>query len=455
MYMRIILLGIFTLALIALGCDGCDSDESSSPASLVDESEELDLDTVEDWLQARATPLNDIDDLAPIMDAAGDRQLILMGEASHGTREFYEWRAEMSMAIADGDGLDFVGIEGDWHAARAADRYVMGEGDIDDVETVVVDAFERWPQWMWANEQFAGFLQDVRRHNDEHSDRPIRIYGIDMHGFFESLERLKELVGDAHPDRKDELAGHLRCLEQYAPEPQRYLAALNADMDESCEEDTAQAVELTQTLFSGDDTESLSAREHARVVESGEAQYRGRVVEGGAAFWNVRASHMFDVARALLEHHGSEARGAIWAHNTHIGDARATDMGDRRRVNIGQLSRESLGEDSVLAIGFSTYQGEVIAGRQWGTPLQKMEVPSAPPGTLDELLNRYEESSFFAVFGADDGNLSYWRPRPGQRAIGVVYQPIQEYPGNYVATNPAERYDTLIFLEETTTLDPL
>lgn len=452
--MRTITAIITVFAFFSVACDGCGSPPADEERE--QEAEEVDLDTVDGWLEARAVPLDDVDDLEPVVAEAAERDLILLGEASHGTAEFYDWRADLSLAIAERGGLDFVAVEGDWHAARAADRFVMGEGAVDDAEELVVHAFQRWPQWMWANEEFASFLTRVRQHNDAHPDRPIRIYGMDMHGVYQSLERLVEIVERDHPDRATELSTHLQCLARFAPELQRYMGALRSGPGASCQSDIELAVELTETLYPDDDPASVSARKHARVVASGEAQYRGRIEQGPAAFWNVRATHMFDVVQALLDVHGPDARGAVWAHNTHIGDARATDkMSQRGRVNIGQLSRQSMGTDRVLAVGFSTNRGEVIAGRQWDTPLQRMEVPRAPRGSVDEKLNRFDSPQYFVVFEEGDEALPYWSMRPGQRAMGVIYHPEREDPGNYVGTNPAERYDALIFIEKTSALNPL
>lgn len=447
------------LAVIALslpGCSDCSDEASQSKEESIEEQAQVgDLDTVADWLQARAQPFESIDGLQPLIARASERPLILLGEASHGTKEFYDWRAELSLGIAEAEGLDFVGIEGDWHAVRAADRYVMGEGDAEEVNAVLVEAFDRWPQWMWANEEFAQFLRRVRAFNEANEERPIRIYGIDMQSFFESLERLASHVDASDHERASELADRLDCMSRHAPEPQRYAQALRSNPNQNCEEDIQQAMALTGEIFSGDSPEAVSARKHALNIASGESQIRRSVFQGGQENWNVRASHMFDITEALLQVHGPDARGAIWAHNTHIGDARATDMRERQRVNIGQLAREKMGDDAVFAIGFSTHHGEVIAGRQWNAPRQTMEVPTPPSGSVDEILSRLEANQYFIAFEDDDGERPFWRERPGQRAMGVVYQPEHEQRGNYVATNPAERYDALIFIERTTSLTPL
>ena len=431
-------------SLFAAGCDGCSADD---PA---------DVESVDDWIDERAEPFDEVGQLQSLIARADDRQLILLGEATHGTREFYESRADLTLAIAERQGLDFVAVEGDWIAARAADRYVMGDGDASDVEAMLRDNFDRWPQhWMWANEEFADFLTRVRRYNADNPERPIRIYGIDMHGFFDSLNRLTERLEDESPDDADAVMEALGCLREFSPDPGRYARHIQAQATEGCQYEIEDAVDKIRQWYDGDDIDDLSARKHARVVAAGEAQYRERIQGPPGAFWNVRATHMFDATQGMLDHHGEDARGVVWAHNTHVGDARATDMAAQNRVNIGQLARQALGADTVLSVGFSTLHGDVIAARQQGAMAETMALPTAADGSLDEILNRHDESRFLVEFSDGDAELPFWTDRPGHRAVGVTYHPDREYPGNYVDTNPAARYDAIIVLETTSALRPL
>ncbi len=433
---------------LAMGCGDC-----SPPTESTTTTE--DIDTVEEWLQLRAHPLEGIDDLQPLLDEADGRELILLGESTHGTREYYDWRAQMTLALAKEQGIDFVGIEGDWHAARAADRYVMGGADAETAREVVEQAFERWPQWMWANEEFAAFLEELRLFNAENPQRPVRVYGIDMHAVFESLDRLLELVNEDHPDQAGQIGAHLGCLRRFSPHAGQYSNAIQQGATEGCEEEIGAAVASVRRLYDGDDVRHLSARKHARVVESGEAQYRKRVTGDDSDFWNVRAAHMFDAVQGMLASHGDDARGVVWAHNTHVGDARATDMADRGRINIGQLSREALGHDAVFSLGFSTRTGDVIAGTQWGSPLRRAELPLPPEQSVEEMFSRHDALQFFVLFEEGDEEFEFFDHRPGHRAVGVVYHPDREHLGNYVPTNPAARYDALIYLDETSALTPL
>ena len=437
-----------TVIFVALlgGCDDCHTEESSAPP---------DVDTIDEWLDIRAQSLSDIDDLGPVMEMADDRELILLGESTHGTHEYYQWRAEMTLALAEEQGIDFVGIEGDWHTARAADQYVTGQLVAEDARQVVEDAFDRWPRWMWANSEFADFLEEIRAHNEANPEHPVRIYGIDMQGFFGSLNRLVEIVAEDHPGDARRIREYLQCLNRFFPQPGQYAQAIESGATEGCEEEITDAVEAVGQLYDGDGIRDLSARKHARVVASGEEQFRKRVTGGDDYFWNVRAAHMFDAVQGMLAHHGDDARGVIWAHNTHIGDARATDMSDQGRINIGQVSRETLGDEAVLAVGFSTQSGDVIAGNQWRSPHRSVPLPEPPKGTVDEKLSRHDDSAYFVIFDDGDAELDFWAQRPGQRAVGVVYHPAHEEHGNYVPTNPAQRYDALIYLDETTALDPL
>ncbi len=436
------------VVLLFLGCDGC-----GAPAP-GDNVWPQGVDSIEGWLDVRGQPVDGPEDVDGLVDAMGERPLVLMGESTHGTQEFYEWRAEMSLALAEEHGVDFVGVEGDWSAARAADRFVMGQGDEDDVHRMLEDAFHRWGQhWMWSNEPFAEFLLEVRRFNEANPDRPIRIYGIDMQGFFESLDRLNERLGAKEGEEIDEIVDNLRCIGEFSPDPGRYARHLQAGDTEGCEEETTAAVRRIEEVFDGDETDELSLRRHARVIAAGERQHRKRLFGDPNDFWNVRVEYMAEAAESLLQAHGDDARGAIWAHNTHIGDARATDMADQGRTNIGHLAREQLGEDAVYAVGFSTYTGEVVAAANQGYPPQVMELPRADDGSVDEILARADESVFVLKFEEDDQRIPDWTRKPGQRAVGVTYAPQREVPGNYVPTNPAKRYEAVIFIEESTALD--
>lgn len=468
--MRIIIPALLVLLFAFIACDGpsstaeADEERKQEQSGVQPESE----DPIAAWHQQRAREFSTIDDLAPILEKASDRRLILLGEASHGTREYYQWRAELSLALAAGPGLDFVALEADAHSVRAADQYVMGQGEADEVEDLLREHFDRWPQWMWANAEFAEFLRNARAHNQENPSRPLRIYGMDVFGFYNSIGQLNALADQYHPEQAPELAGHLNCLGQYGRDRESYARALHnrrhshrghdhQDSGEStCEAEIQRAFDLVMELFPENEYDHILARTHAHVVRAAEDQQRSRMLGGSPAIhWNARARPMYEITEEILTAKGDDARGAVWAHNTHLGDARASRMGDQDQVNIGQLSRESLGEDAVLSIGFSTYEGRVIAGSQWGAPLEIMEVPKGKEDSLDEILHRLGPSNHFLIFEMEDRELPFFQERPGQRAIGVVYNPARERFGNYVPTNPAARYDILIFLAETEELNPL
>lgn len=435
---------VIALVGLAIGCTDC-----GKPQNEVDAK----FDSVEAWLDARAEVVSDTDELSDIVDDAAERRLVLMGEASHGTAEFYDWRADLTLEIAERDGVDFVAVEGDWYSALAADAYVMGEGDAEDLERILGDAFDRWPRWMWANEQFADFLRRVREHNEQHPDDSIRIYGMDMQGYFSSLTQLVGRLQADDPQAADEIVDDLQCLLQYAPDRHQYAQVVRGDRSRSCEDEIARAVHRVRELYPGGGADDLAMRKHARVVESGEAQTRLGAIEGGTESWNIRVRHMHEIVGELMEHHGDDARGVVWAHNTHVGDARATDMADRGRLNIGQLTREEHGDDYPYIVGFSTKTGEVVAASRGGIPPRILDVPEPPRGSVDEKLSRFGDSPHVVRFQPGDEELSFWADRPGQRAIGVVYHPDREVPGNYVPTNPAERYDALIYIEETRALE--
>ncbi|MFU8806606.1 MAG: erythromycin esterase family protein [Bradymonadaceae bacterium] len=245
----------------------------------------------------------------------------------------------------------------------------------------------------------------------------------------------------------------LECFGRYRPEAGAYVQGLRRG-EPSCGEAIGELVEIVDRVFAGGEKENFVVRQDARVVASAEAHYRANLTPGGAS-WNARAEHMHVTAQKLLEVHGAESRGIVWAHNTHIGDARATTMHEQQRVNIGQLSRQDMGDGEVFAIGFGTHRGAVKAGRSWGASMERMNVPAGMAESYEEIFHRLGEPALWVIFDEAMRENATFRERRGHRAIGVIYHPEREAPGNYVPTDLFGRYDAFIFIDETNPVRPL
>lgn len=407
---------------------------------------------VEDELRRLSFPLDDAG-LDRLVEAVGPSRIVLLGEATHGTREFYTWRARLSMRLIREHGFRFVAVEGDWPDCFRLNRFVKGDPAVpSDAETVLAE-FRRWPTWMWANREVAGFLSELRMLNREvgaRTDAAAGFYGLDVYSLWESLRALSaSLKGRTDAARAVQAA--LRCFEPYHEDGQAY-ASTGAWLPSDCHSQVLRAlVETRSSLKALPDSTTearLDAEQNALVAVNAEAYYRAMVL-GGPGSWNLRDTHMLDTLGRLLDHHGPKAKAIVWAHNTHVGDARATDMADAGMVNLGQLARERW-PGEVSAVGFTTYEGEVIAGQAWEAPMRRLAVPPAREGSLERALHGLGGDRVVLLGGQAHG----LRQAIPHRAIGVVYHPERES-GNYVPTLVPERYDALVHVDRSHAVSPL
>lgn len=389
-----------------------------------------------------------------LMERLAGARLVLMGESTHGTSEFYRKRAEWSRNLIEKHGFRFVAVEGDWNSIWRLNRYVLGYAHPEGGAREIMRDFDRWPQWMWANEEFADFTEWLRVHNQsvEPSFR-VGLYGVDIYGHMDAIRELPERVGGIDEEFGAWIRAQYDCFRPFLQDFGQYARASHPGPFSPC---ATAAVSVVRRLREWDaleeQPEAFHLKQMALVVKHAERHYRS-MGWGGAASWNHRAAFFFQTARRLLEAYGEEARGIVWAHNTHIGDARATPMVQGGQINIGQLAREELGVEQVASLGFGTHRGHLIAGHAWGAPRRRMPLPAAMPGSLEDLLQQTGEGNrILFLEDATEGALD--NPIP-HRAVGVVYSPGPERPGQYVPTRLAERYDVFVFLEETTALAPV
>jgi len=403
-----------------------------------------------------AAPLTKPDDLAPLLSAAQDKKLVLLGESSHGTSEFYSWRAEISRRLIEQGGFSFVAVEGDWTTLARLNRYIKHKPDAPESARAALLESDRWPRWMWANEEFADFAEWLRGYNKMRQPaHRTGLYGMDVYATWDALDQLLNWYAAHHPEKKQTVRAHYELFASHREDARSYLEALHRGADGAS--GPAAALEKTKTLWqqaeAPDRNQAFFAKQAAHVVMAGEAFYR-LMNSPGPASWNVRAGHMHETVGRLLDLYGPESKGIVWAHNTHIGDARATDMAHIGQHNIGQLARQSHGKDNVYLIGFTTYSGEVMAGRQWEAPRQVMNVPAAPADSFEAALKNIGQGDLLLQFPPPDQRPEALSRVIGHRAIGVVYNPEMDL-RQYVPTIPARRYNAMIYIEETQALRPL
>lgn len=348
-----------------------------------------------------------------------------------------------------------MAVEGDWPDCYRVNRYVKGYYDAGDTAYDVLHEFRRWPTWMWANWEIVALTEWLHAYNADQPRRDrIGFYGLDVYSLRESLERILAYLEEHEPAALKQARQAYLCFEPYRDDEHAY-ARDTALVPTSCEDEVVNllaAVRRDVRQFADDPEEKFSAEQNAEVLVNAERYYR-TMVRGGPASWTIRDTHMTDTLDRLMQYHGENAKAIVWEHNTHVGDARATDMADAGMVNVGQLARERHG-DQVVLVGFGSYRGDVIAGDEWGAPIQKMRVPPARAGSWEDILHRAGKNDVLLLSHELIDVAGAMEPR-GHRAIGVVYHPDWERSSNYVPTVLPHRYDAFIFIDETTSLHPL
>lgn len=403
-----------------------------------------------------AGPLRSPADLDPVLERVGDARIVLLGEASHGTREYYGWRAALTRRLIEEKGFGLVAVEGDWPECYELNRCVRHRAGASTSPREVLDAFSRWPTWMWANEEVVEFADWLRGLNAERPEQErVGFYGLDVYSLWDSMRSLLDYLRVHEPQHLDVARRALDCFEAFGQDPQDYAFASRfspASCETAVVELLARLCQERNVPADGHDPEARFSAEQNAAVAAGAERYYRAMVGGQAESWNVRDVHMQDTLDRLLEFSGGKA--VVWEHNTHVGDARATDMAAAGMVNVGQLARERHGRDDVVVVGFGGYRGGVIAARQWGAPMERMPVPPARPGSVEALLHDRVGHDATFVFPRQD-RPPWLTRRRDHRAIGVVYAPDRERWGNYVPTVLGERYDAFLYLDDTRPLRPL
>jgi erythromycin esterase-like protein len=403
-------------------------------------------------------------DYDPLLELIGDARIVLLGEASHGTHEFYRERARITRRLIEEKGFTLVAVEADWPDAYRVNRWVRARSEAGGaIESL--DGFQRFPRWMWRNRDVLEFVTWLREHND--AAQPAAragFYGLDLYSLFASIEAVLGYLDQVDPEAARRARYRYGCFEQFAEDTQAYGYAANFALSRSCEDDAVaqlvdlrrRAAELSERDGRIPEDEFFFAEQNARLVANAEEYYR-TMFQGRVSSWNLRDRHMAETLDALLSHFdrkGGRNRIVVWEHNSHIGDAQATELGESGEWNVGQLARERYGGDAIL-IGFSTYSGTVTAASDWDQPAERKRVRPALPGSFEALFHEVAVPDFLLPI-RDDPALGEILSQPRlERAIGVIYRPSTERLSHYFEARLGEQFDALIHFDQTEAVEPL
>ncbi|HUP27154.1 MAG TPA: erythromycin esterase family protein [Chloroflexia bacterium] len=404
-------------------------------------------------------------DYDPLLDLIGDARLVLIGEASHGTHEFYRERAEITRRLITDKGFGAVAVEADWPTAYHINRYVraMGGG------TTAIEAlaeFTRFPMWMWRNADVLDFVGWLRSHNDQvgSEGKKTGFYGLDLYSMYGSIEAVLKYLEKVDPEGAKRARYRYSCFEHFGEDTQAYGYAASFGLTQPCEDEVLnQLVEIQRCASEyaqGDGTASedefFYAEQNARLVKNAEQYYR-TMFSGRVSSWNLRDTHMADTLDALLAHldrKGGKTKVVVWAHNSHLGDAAATQMGESGEINIGHLARERHGDNAFL-LGFSTYTGTVTAANNWDEPGKRKEVRPGIQGSYEALFHEVGIPRFMVALKPESTLSEELREARLQRAIGVIYRPETERMSHYFEARLSDQFDAMIHIDETRAVEPL
>jgi erythromycin esterase-like protein len=404
-------------------------------------------------------------DYAPLLDLVGDARFVLLGEASHGTHEFYHARAEITKLLIQEKGFTTVAVEADWPAAYRVNRYARDASD-DQSAVESLGDFERFPIWMWRNSDVLDFVGWLRAHNDSLSrgNPKVGFYGIDLYSMHASMEAVLKYLDRVDPEAARRARYRYECFGHFGEDSQAYGYAASVGFSQPCEEEVInQLVELRRSAsdymqMDGRvaEDEYFYAEQNARLVKNAEQYYRS-MFGGRMQSWNLRDQHMAETLDALVSHfdrQGQHTKVAVWAHNSHLGDARFTEMGQRGELNVGQLVRERYGRKAVL-VGFSTNTGTVTAASNWDEPPQRKRVRPALAESYEALFHSVEVPDFLLIL-RDGGDVAESLRKPRlERAIGVIYRPETERISHYFQAQLPDQFDAVIHFDETRAVEPL
>ncbi|MBG9387001.1 erythromycin esterase family protein [Caenimonas aquaedulcis] len=403
-------------------------------------------------------------DYDPLLALIGDAHFALIGEASHGTHEFYAERIRITQRLIAEKRFGAIAVEADWPDAWRVNRYVRGATDDVDANAAL-SGFKRFPAWMWRNTEvrdFVEWLRDYNRSRPGHDQ--VGFYGIDLYSLFGSIQAVLAYLARVDPEEARRAKARYACFDHAREDSQAYGYGASYGLTPSCEDEAVQQLRAMNSLVARfapvagmERDEAFFAQQNARLVRNAEEYYR-TMFRGRVSSWNLRDSHMVETLVALRRHltdANVPPRIAVWAHNSHLGDAAATEMGEMGEWNVGQLMRERMGQDAVL-IGFSTHRGSVTATSDWDEPPQRKRVRDGLPDSWEDIFHRTGEARFLLPLRGNAAlrDLVDAKQRL-QRAIGVIYRPETERQSHYFMTRLGGQFDAMIHIDETRALEPL
>jgi len=405
-------------------------------------------------------------DFDPVLAAVGDAHVVLIGEASHGTHEFYRIRAELTKRLIRERGFAAVAVEADWPDAYRVNRYVRSAGTDRDATEALAD-FKRFPQWMWRNADVLDFVGWLREHNEGQADdvEKVGFYGLDLYSLHASIEAVIRYLRVVDPEAARRARERYACFDHFGGDVTSYARTAGLGVTESCEREVVgQLLELRRSAaeYARRDgrvaaDELFFVEQNARLVKNAEAYYR-TMFRGRVASWNLRDRHMVETLEALVEHLRAQRRRAVkvvvWAHNSHLGDARATELGQHGELNVGQLVREKHDRDAVL-VGFTTYSGTVTAAADWDEPAERKTVRPALPDSYEAAFHAAGVGNFtLDLRGRNEATAALAAPRL-ERAIGVIYRPETERQSHYFQAVLPRQFDVVLHYDHTRAVEPL
>jgi len=402
-----------------------------------------------------AEPFSSIDgaDIAPILKRIGDSRVVLMGEASHGTSEFYRMRARLTKALIEEKGFNILGLEADWPDAARIDHYVRHREFASSEWT----AFSRFPTWMWRNKDFRVLVDDLREINRA---RPLArragVFGLDLYSLFISADAVIRYLEEADPGAAETARRRYGCLKPFAHDPASYGRAATSGKYTGCAEEVSEMLSVMlhdhRRFGEHDSDRFLDAVQNARLVANAERYYRA-IYLADELSWNLRDQHMFETLVSIMDFKGKGAKAVIWAHNSHIGNAAATEMTARGEINIGELARERFGDQAYL-IGLGTHTGTVAAADYWDGPMKVKKVRPSKAGSTERLCHETGIANFFLPLRGEELKETLEKERL-QRFIGVIYRPETELMSHYMEAILPHQFDEYIWFNESCAVEPI
>lgn len=404
-------------------------------------------------------------DYDPLIDLIGEAHFVLLGEASHGTHEFYQQRAEITKRLIQEKGFTVVAVEADWPDAYRVNRYVRGVSH-DATPVDALEGFQRFPLWMWRNTEVVHFMDWLREYNDALPEQATKtgFYGLDLYSMYASMQAVLRYLEKIDPEAAQQARERYSCFERFGKDTQRYGYAASFELNRSCEDEAVnQLLELqgqTAEYAKRDgrvaEDEFFFAEQNARLVKNAEEYYRA-MFRDSVESWNLRDRHMAETLDALVAHfnqQGNETKAVVWEHNSHLGDARATERSEAGKLNVGQLVRERYDRDAVL-VGFTTYTGTVTAASYWDAPAERKVVRPALAQSYEALFHETGLPRFLLNLRDRHPAIEGLRDPRLERAIGVIYLPDTERVSHYLYARLPEQFDAVVHCDRTQALEPL